>query len=243
MIDLSSIAKPAEFSHIVRGPYVITSRSAVSEEAATTLIQRLRVGPEESALTVLGGRSRATTCELPQLGRVFIKQYSHGGLLRSITGGRFLGVGQVRSMLEFEMLERVRSYGINAPRPLAIVKRGAVVYGTWLVMEELVNSRSLVEIQAQESDALHDVMKLLSEQMKTLIRQRVFHVDLHPGNVLVSSNGLVYIVDFDKAYMYRGGVQSLRDLYLRRWRRAVIKHGLSPILSEMMSLTLRSHDE
>jgi hypothetical protein len=35
----------------------------------------------------------------------------------------------------------------------------------------------------------------------------------------------------------------LRDLYLRRWRRAVIKHKLSPVLSEMMSLTLRSYDE
>jgi len=43
--------------------------------------------------------------------------------------------------------------------------------------------------------------------------------------------------------MFGGSPFELRDLYLRRWRRAVIKHGLSPMLTELMSLSLRSYHE
>jgi 3-deoxy-D-manno-octulosonic acid kinase len=141
------------------------------------------------------------------------------------------------------MLERVRSYGVNAPNPIAIVKRGGVVYSTWLVMEELVGAKTLVQVQAEDAEAVHRVMAELTEQVKILVQRQVLHVDLHPGNVLVSPSGVVYIIDFDKAHHFHGSGQALRDLYLRRWRRAVIKHGLSPVLSEMMSLALRSYDD
>ncbi len=241
----SIIASPvtAEFDEIVRGPYTISSRGRVSDEQATTLIKAIRGGSGELDRSTLGGRSRSAVIGLPGMGNVFVKHYSHGGLLRSITAGRFVGLGPVRSRIEFEMLERVRSLGVNAPEPYAIVKKGSIVYGTWLVMEELSGTRNLVDIQRGESDELHRVMVALGEQLVVLIKNRILHIDLHPGNVLVSQRGTVYIVDFDKAHNFRGSASMLRDLYLRRWRRAVIKHGLSPVLSEMMSLILRSYSE
>jgi tRNA A-37 threonylcarbamoyl transferase component Bud32 len=231
------------FDDIVRGPYVISSRGIISDEQATALIRALRQGGGEIDRSTLGGRSKSAVIDLPGLGRVFVKHYSHGGLLRAVTAGRFLGLGPVRSRVEFEMLNRVRGYGVNAPEPYAIVKKGSVVYGTWLVMEELRGARNLVELQRTEGDELHRVMTALGEQLVVLIQKRILHIDLHPGNVLVSPDGKVYIVDFDKAHYFRGAASTLRDLYLRRWRRAVIKHGLSPVLSEMMSLILRSYSE
>ena len=83
----------------------------------------------------------------------------------------------------------------------------------------------------------------LAEQVLTLVSHKIFHVDLHPGNVLVDNSGRVFIVDFDKAREFEGSSEQLRELYLRRWRRAVIKHKLSPVLTELMSLTLRSYNE
>lgn len=243
---ISEIALPtdmSDFTSIVRGPYLISSRGVISEEQATRLVQVLRVSRDAAEPPTLGGRSDACVCELPSLGRVFVKHYSHGGLLRSMTGGLFLGVGRSRSQIEFEMLETVRSYGVNAPAPIAVIKRGAVMYSNWLVMEEVSQARTLVEIQKGDGDETHRAMTGLAEQLALLIRHRVLHVDLHPGNVLVAPDGRVFVVDFDKAYFFRGGAQALRDLYLRRWRRAVIKHGLSPVLSEMMSLALRSYNE
>jgi 3-deoxy-D-manno-octulosonic acid kinase len=110
-------------------------------------------------------------------------------------------------------------------------------------MEELRDTRSIVEIGENEGDALPRALDGLSEQIRILIKHRIFHVDLHPGNVLVGKADKIYIVDFDKACYFKGTQHALRELYLRRWRRAVIKHKLSPLLSEMMSLTLRSYDE
>jgi tRNA A-37 threonylcarbamoyl transferase component Bud32 len=233
----------APFTHIVRGPYTISSRGVITDEQATRFVQLLRSSVDEPTHAVLGGRGQSRVLELPQLGRVFVKRYSHGGFFRAITGGRFLCIGPCRSESEFTMLEKVRACGVNAPKPIAFIKKGSTVFSTWLVMEELAGARSLVEIQEKDSDEMLKAMDALAVQMGILVKHNIFHVDLHPGNVLVAPSGEVYLVDFDKAITFRGSSQALRDLYLRRWRRAVIKHKLSPVLSEMMSLTLRSYDE
>jgi 3-deoxy-D-manno-octulosonic acid kinase len=114
-------------------------------------------------------------------------------------------------------------------------------------MEEIVEARNLAEVSrsenAEDPEVLHEAMMKLGEQVLALIDHKIFHVDLHPGNVLVQRDGRVSIVDFDKAREFKGSQERLRELYLRRWRRAVIKHKLSPVLTEVMSLTLRSHHE
>lgn len=231
------------FDDIIRGPYTISSRGAISDEQATRLVQVLQAGGDVSPNGVLGGRGRTLSVEIEGLGSVFVKRYSHGGLFRAFSGGLFLCVGPCRSQEEFEMLEFVRSIGVSAPRPIAFIKKGSTVFSTWLVMEELSQVQSLVELQKSEGEELHRAMDQLALQVGILIKHKVLHVDLHPGNVLVSSAGQVCVVDFDKACHFRGSERALRELYLRRWRRAVIKHHLSPLLSEMMCLTLRSSNE
>ncbi len=207
----------------------------------------MRNVPEEVPRGVLAGRGYTGIQNVEGLGRVFVKQYAHGGLLRHVTGGSFLCVGPSRSLQEFIMLERVRDLGINAPKPMLFVDKGSFFYRTWLFMEEIVNSRNLAEVSRSEKgddvDVLHDAMRKLGEQVLALIQHKIFHVDLHPGNVLVQEGGKVSIVDFDKACEFKGSPGRLRELYLRRWRRAVIKHKLSPVLTEVMSLTLRSYNE
>ena len=233
----------APFEDIIRGPYTISSRGVVSDEQATRLVQILQSPVDISSHGVLGGRGQKLIVEIPGLGRVFVKRYSHGGFFRALTGGRFLCIGPCRSQGEFEMLELVRQLGVSAPRPIACIKKGSTIFSTWLVMEELADVESLVEIQKREGEELHRAMDQLALQVAILIKHKILHVDLHPGNVLVSRSGQVYVVDFDKTRRFRGSAKLLREIYLRRWRRAVIKHQLSPLLSEMMCLTLRSSDE
>lgn len=231
------------FEDIIRGPYTISSRGVISDEQATRLVQVLQASVDVPSSGVLGGRGQKLIVDISGLDRVFVKRYSHGGFFRALTGGRFLCVGPCRSQGEFEMLELVRDLGVNAPRPIAFIKKGSTVFSTWLVMEELAEVESLVELQKQEGEELHRAMDRLALQVGILIKHKILHVDLHPGNVLVSKSGEVYVVDFDKALHFRGNERALREVYLRRWRRAVIKHQLSPLLSEMMCLTLRSSDE
>jgi 3-deoxy-D-manno-octulosonic acid kinase len=237
----------APLNQLVRGPYLIGGREYLSEEIATRIVQLMRSVPDDAPRGVLAGRGYTGIQTVEGLGRVFVKQYAHGGLLRHITGGSFLCVGPSRSLQEFLMLERVRELGINAPKPMLFVNKGSFLYRTWLFMEEIVASRNLAEVSRSEKsedvDVLHEAMTKLGEQVLALINHKIFHVDLHPGNVLVQDGGRVSIVDFDKAHEFKGSAERLRELYLRRWRRAVIKHKLSPVLTEVMSLTLRSYHE
>lgn len=236
-------ANVAAVRDVVRGPYLLTGREMLTDEIATKIVQLMRTVPEKSPKGALAGRGYTGVQDLPQVGRVFVKQYAHGGLLRKLTGGRFVCCGPSRSQLEFGMLERVRAIGVNAPKPYICVTKGSFFYQTWLIMEEIKDSKNLVLVSQDDSEALQDCMKAVAEQVLLLIKNNIFHVDLHPGNVLLSGSGAVYIVDFDKARIFNGSGQALRELYLRRWRRAVIKHGLSPVLSELMSLSLRSYND
>jgi 3-deoxy-D-manno-octulosonic acid kinase len=234
-------------NELVRGPYLIGGREYLSDEVATRIVQLMRSVPDDAPRGVLAGRGYTGIQNVEGLGRVFVKQYAHGGLLRHVTGGSFLCVGPSRSLQEFLMLERVREIGINAPKPMLFVNKGSFLYRTWLFMEEIAGSRNLAEVsrsgKVEDADVLHEAMTKLGEQVLSLINHKIFHVDLHPGNVLVQEGGRVSIVDFDKAHEFKGGAERLRELYLRRWRRAVIKHKLSPVLTEVMSLTLRSYHE
>jgi 3-deoxy-D-manno-octulosonic acid kinase len=235
----------AGFTELIRGPFVVGGLGGVADDLATRMVQLLKGGftASPNATGALGGRGYSRVFEVEGLGRVFIKRYTHGGILRRLTGGQFLCVGPCRSKSEYLMLETVRHLGVSAPKPLVFVTKGSYLYSTWLVMEEIPNCRTLVEVSRDEVDLVPEVMDQLAQQLRILIKHRIFHVDLHPGNVLVSRDRRVSIVDFDKAYVYPGTASALCDLYLRRWRRAVIKHQLAPVLSEFMSLTLRSYHE
>ncbi|RIL04638.1 MAG: hypothetical protein DCC75_12435, partial [Proteobacteria bacterium] len=143
-----------------------------------------------------------------------------------------------------ESLVEAASIGVRVPEPVAWVDRGAVIYRAWLVTKEIKGHRSLAELalSASNSASLSEISKVLEElgrQVELLIQNRLLHVDLHPGNVVVDQHGQVYILDFDKARKFTGGIRELRDQYLRRWRRAVIKHNLPDSLSENMCFHLK----
>ena len=70
--------------------------------------------------------------------------------------------------------------------------------------------------------------------MMTLVQNKILHVDLHPGNVIVDPEGKVYLLDFDKGRIFRGSRQRLQERYFARWKRAVIKHGLPAMLIECL---------
>ena len=233
----------------VIGPYRIDYCGNRTTEQLHTLISEIArqnfshwsSRPEERsrAGSVLGGRSPVWRAELTDVGPVILKPYYRGGIMRYLIQRTYLGFGESRATREFKLLLRVRELGVSAPGPVAALTHGGMLYRAWLVTREIVGARSLAEIMTTDEEAGRDAMEQLVPQIATLVQHRVMHVDLHPGNVLIDPQGKVYILDFDKASEYRGALPKLRDHYVLRWRRAVLKHGLPDLLSEMMSLGLR----
>jgi 3-deoxy-D-manno-octulosonic acid kinase len=77
-------------------------------------------------------------------------------------------------------------------------------------------------------------MPSVIEQISKLIEHRILHIDLHPGNIIVDKDDRVFIIDFDRGRIFNGDRNKLCKLYLQRWQRAVDKHRLPVMLTDMI---------
>ena len=183
---------------------------------------------------VLGGRNALTFDELDGFGPVAIKSYTRGGWVRYLVKRRYLKIGKTRAQIEFELLQMVRDLGINAPEPVAYAYRGPIFYRAWLVSRAIQNPLSLALLSLKDEKKTRQAMESVIEQIEVLIRNGILHVDLHPGNVVVDRKRRIFLVDFDKGQIHHGSREQLKNRYLERWQRAVAKHRLPAILSEML---------
>jgi 3-deoxy-D-manno-octulosonic acid kinase len=231
-------------SQVIRrvGRYTVVSPQPLTDRGYGELVDALNAGAKRLVGT-LEGRSSPLGDQIDGLGGVFIKRYMRGGLLGTLLGDWHWGKDGKRAADEFAMLGRVRALGVMAPEPLAYVHCRGPIYRAWLVMRRLEGIVTLAELsraRLSEDELIASVMEMTARQIELLVQNGIHHVDLHPGNVLLrETDGVVMLIDFDKGRETSLSIADLRERYLRRWRRAVIKHGLPPVLNELMSMKLR----
>jgi 3-deoxy-D-manno-octulosonic acid kinase len=196
---------------------------------------------DERQAHVLSGRGFVVRRELAGIGPVVLKQYHRGGIIGRVNPSYYLRLGQARPAHEFDLLRHLRAMHMTVPEPLMWITKGGLIYQGWLLMREIPYVYSLADCGSRSADELEPVLRAFSAQVEQLILSRIYHVDLHPGNVLVSTEGDVSIIDFDKASTFKDSQNKLRDLYLCRWRRAVIKHRLPDFLAEHVCAHLRKN--
>jgi len=187
---------------------------------------------------VLGGRGYCTD-NIPEIGSVVIKHFKRGGILGKFISKYYLGIKK-RPVTEMKLLNIARNYDVNVPTPLACLTKGMFIYKGYMITKEIDHIGNLAQAAVSDPERVKVLLKEASRQIKILINQKVYHIDLHPGNIIYNSKNEVFFVDFDKARIYKGKKNDLRDLYICRWRRAVIKYKLPEILSEHLSSGLRS---
>jgi serine/threonine protein kinase len=202
----------------------------------------------------LEGRGLVVTGRVEGLGDVALKQYRRGGLLSLVNDATYISAFSNRLETEYRMLRHVRELAVPAPNPLCLILRGNYLVSAWLMMEELKGMQTLSSLcrsifttvprrgGSKEDFALPSLaIERLAHSVCILIENKVLHVDLHPGNVLVSDDGATQLIDFDKALIFKGRKNELRDRYITRWRRASIKHRLPEFLSEEFCAHVRKN--
>lgn len=197
------------------------------------------LGSKRSPNKVLSGRGYVSSVVIEDVGPIIVKHYRRGGILRFVNSQRYLRGLRLRPQVEFELLEQVRSVGISTPEPIGYVRQGSIFYKGWLLIKEIEHQQSLAEISLSDPERAERLMAKFNQQVVRLIENNIYHVDLHAGNILVDHDDNVFLIDFDKARGFKGRRNKLRDFYLCRWRRAVIKHKLPEFLSELFCVGIR----
>ncbi|RTZ97931.1 MAG: hypothetical protein DSY90_05925 [Deltaproteobacteria bacterium] len=216
-------------------PYTFSADSRISEEQMATLIGHLN-SSRQPADTILGGRTRLVSLDLPGYGPVLVKPYLRGGLIRHVNRRTHIRWGTSRPRAEFDRLNQVRQIGVNAPDPVVVITRGGRFYQGWLVTRFIEQCRSLAELSRIDPVGARAVLDDLGRQVAILIDHRILHTDLHPGNVLVGPGTEVYLIDFDKTRTDIRNRLTLRRRYRKRWHRAIVKYKLPTWLDAAMDI-------
>ena len=220
----------------IRRPYrghVIRTVANLGEHQLDQLVASLHAdaGPPRK---VLGGRCRMPGVWLDDVGRVVVKCYHRGGLIARFNHRHYIRGRTTRGEKEFEWLRRVRKLGVRAPEPIAAAHRGGLFYRCWLLTREVAGAVSLAQLSIDCPESLDEPLKRCRRQVDILVAEGILHPDLHPGNVLVDTDGQTWLIDFDKARYFHGRSPRLAARYRRRWLAAVRKHGLPSRLADAL---------
>lgn len=183
----------------------------------------------------LGGRGTLTVFNDHNHRKVSIKPYLRGGVLSLVNRSLYLDVGgKSRAQLELEWLANMPRLGVNTPEPLFYVKKeGPGIYKCWMGMYFLEETVPFIDIIRKDFIKAYYIMPLVCQQVANLIMGNVWHVDLHPGNILVTGDNHVDILDFDRASFFQNkDPKALAEKYISRWQRAAKKYKLPVEISK-----------
>lgn len=136
-----------------------------------------------------------------------LRQYSHGGLLRALTGNLYCF--GARSFRELALTEEIRSSGIPTPPSIGAIHRWIFFpfYQAYFLSQEVPDASDL--IQYFHGIGARPSLENISSKRKTirsiglLVRQfhraGFFHGDLQLKNILVTDDQ-VFLIDFDRTY-------------------------------------------
>ncbi len=213
--------------------YCFGAGMALPPDTLERLIELFRSATDEKKPPALEGRRAVTLAALPELGHVAVKHYARGGAIRFVNRHTYLNLGLKRSKAEFEYLMKARACGAAAPEPLVYASRGSVLYRAWLVTRAIAVQHNFMRLCADHTKKAVSLLPDVCENIRHLVRCGIYHVDLHPGNILVDHDDRTRIVDFDKACFFSGSKEKLARFYTARWKRAARKYGLPDSVSEL----------
>lgn len=186
--------------------------------------------------TVSGGRAAHPVVSLPGGGRIVVRRYRRGGAVRNVNRETYF-IGH-RAFAEALATERARGGGVRVPRVVAALERPshpgyhAALASVWI--PDSLDLASWLN-RANDASAAGDgeadrVLRSVGEQIRRMHDAGIAHPDVNLRNLLVArgSNGgpAVWVLDFDRARLYEGGVPAARrERDLRRLVRSAGKLG------------------
>ncbi len=173
-----------------------------------------------SSGVVMEGKGRGGVKIVEACGsRLVVRKYLHGGFFRALTRDLFLNRGRV--LYEAEITAYLREQGFPVAAPFcAVVERLIVAKRLYLVTILQENTVNLLEYLKQctgEKQRMRVAMKL-ARILWLLQQSGVYHPDLHLRNVLVTPEGGLVLLDFDRARRKTVDRKDMKSMFSRLGR-------------------------
>lgn len=213
------------------------ARFAVRRDFEAALLA-VGFGPEsdgELRVSALSGRKPLYELDTPQQGKLLVRRFSHGGLLRFATGRRFLD--SERPFEEIRLASHLEAAGIRTPEIVAARARRAAIAGFEL---DLVTRRVEDTIDlgwmlgmARRGEIDAACLRLVCAAVGVLVAKLhaigFLHADLTPNNLLVhrsvleGADPVLWVLDLDRARIVARPTDEERRANLRRLFRFVAR--------------------
>lgn len=156
--------------------------------------------------------------------RFVCRQYLHGGWLRGVTKGTFLG--EKRAGTELSITAYLEENGFPVVQALGYISRKGIITNDLFFVTLFVNdARDLVEyLRTSDGRDRLRMARKVGIYFFMLGQLGIYHPDLHLKNVLVDPSGHLVFLDFDKAQRKK---LTLDDYETMFWRldRYIRKYG------------------
>ncbi len=157
------------------------------------------------------GRTPHPSIPLGEGKSMVLRQYSHGGLLRAITGSLYCF--GARSFRELAITEEIRSCAIPTVEPIGAIHRTTdfpLFYRAYLLTLEVPGALNAIQyLEKMEESPNRETLRHQRKMIRhsgLLLRQfhqsGFFHRDLQLKNILVAGDRIL-MIDFDRSYRKR----------------------------------------
>ena len=203
---------------------------------------------EVSVERQLVGRGRAAIVDIDGVGKVVLRQYLRGGWMKKFSKETFLNLASdpPRPVAELHVLQYLYEKGVNVPCPMGALLRtrffGLFYTGfiATMLLEGTDNLLNVLQSNSLQEREAQRLVFLVGQEAGKMLSLRVFHPDLHLGNVLVQItasadeetpfSAKVWLIDFDKAFVFaKTQLKKYQAKTLARWIRSAEKHGVAEI--------------
>ncbi len=168
-------------------------------------------------------------------GELALRHYKRGGAMGHIVSDHYLlsSWTVTRPWREWHLLMHLHNSGMPVCVPVAArVKKSGVLYKADLVTKRIMGARSWQEWMI-DSELPGDKWVALGKQIRQFHNAGLYHHDLNIRNIMLSEDGKIYLIDFDKSGFRKDGVWQRGNLSrLLRSIHKVEKNGVSLNFSE-----------
>lgn len=129
-----------------------------------------------------------------------LRHYRRGGLVARYVEEHYLWLGleSTRAWLEWKLLADMYDHGLPVPLPVAArVCRWGLVYKADIITQRIPDALSLAQRLSGES---YDdrCWKAVGETVARFHLAGIYHADLNAHNIMLDSEGQVFLIDFDR---------------------------------------------